>query len=263
MFLTASKCCLKRCKASTFAMHNAIILSQTRPLFLSSTTKQIRHSSSSRHDHHQKFSSFEVNPIYYSSVAATIVIIFTIRQLLFAEDAEYAIAPLEGPSMMPTILPRNGYYIIRLFDNQKTRDHIIQRGSVVVSKDPRWHTSNSEERLICKRVIALPGDTVQVHKKLEGIGKYQQQLADQGESYDKHEILEGFIWLEGDNPSWSIDSRNYGAVHSNLVIGQVIAQAWPLKASPFITRNQPALETNGYAGSESPFPSKVIPRKSL
>jgi len=37
----------------------------------------------------------------------------------------------------------------------------------------------------------------------------------------------GRIWLEGDNPFGSTDSRDLGAFESGAVVGRVVARLWP------------------------------------
>ena len=35
-------------------------------------------------------------------------------------------------------------------------------------------------------------------------------------------IKNGHVWVEGDNPSNSLDSRSYGSVESGLIVGRVV-----------------------------------------
>jgi len=42
-------------------------------------------------------------------------------------------------------------------------------------------------------------------------------------------VPDGHVWLEGDNPKNSRDSRSYGAVPLGLLHGKVIFKLWPLK----------------------------------
>ena len=41
-------------------------------------------------------------------------------------------------------------------------------------------------------------------------------------------VPEGHVWLQGDNLSNSIDSRNYGAVPEATLKGRVLARVFPL-----------------------------------
>jgi len=42
-------------------------------------------------------------------------------------------------------------------------------------------------------------------------------------------VPDGHVWLEGDNPKNSRDSRSYGPVPLGLVDGKVIFKLWPPK----------------------------------
>ena len=48
----------------------------------------------------------------------------------------------------------------------------------------------------------------------------------------------GHMWLEGDNPSNSTDSRSYGAVPQAMLQGRVWLKLWPLTQFGRITREQ-------------------------
>jgi hypothetical protein len=41
------------------------------------------------------------------------------------------------------------------------------------------------------------------------------------------QVPTGHIWIQGDNPTHSLDSRQYGPVPLALVKGRVLAQVWP------------------------------------
>ena len=49
-------------------------------------------------------------------------------------------------------------------------------------------------------------------------------------------IPDGQIWVEGDNPWNSSDSRNYGAVPASLIVGRVLGRVWPLRGSALMER---------------------------
>ncbi|KAA8494283.1 Mitochondrial inner membrane protease subunit 1 [Porphyridium purpureum] len=107
-----------------------------------------------------------------------------------------------GASMAPTIAETGGDYV--LLDKMSHRLHGVRKGDVIVARcpyDPRLD--------ICKRVVAVEGETVQRGRKQVYIPK-------------------GHIWVEGDNKSNSNDSRHYGAVPLGLVFGHVRYRVWPL-----------------------------------
>lgn len=41
--------------------------------------------------------------------------------------------------------------------------------------------------------------------------------------------LHGGLWLEGDNPDESTDSRSYGWVRPDALLGRVVGRYWPLR----------------------------------
>ena len=41
------------------------------------------------------------------------------------------------------------------------------------------------------------------------------------------QVPAGHVWIEGDNPTHSLDSRQYGPVPLALIRGRVLVQVWP------------------------------------
>jgi len=74
----------------------------------------------------------------------------------------------------------------------------IRQGDIVILRHPRQPQTS-----ICKRVLALPGDTV-----------WRDDL--------ELMVDEGKMWVEGDNKKMSIDSRDFGLVPIGLVQGIVV-----------------------------------------
>ena len=87
----------------------------------------------------------------------------------------------------------------------------VSVGDVVVVHHP------SRKGTVCKRVLGLPGDQV-LHRH--------------GLLY----VPDGHVWLEGDNPANSSDSRNYGPVPAALIVGRVVARLWPLRGQAWMIR---------------------------
>lgn len=84
----------------------------------------------------------------------------------------------------------------------------LQRGDVIILNHPE------REGTLCKRIIGMPGDLI---VRLDG------------GSTDTNPVPPGHIWVEGDNPNNSKDSRAYGAVPASLTVGKVICRLWPLR----------------------------------
>jgi signal peptidase I len=115
----------------------------------------------------------------------------------------------------------------------------ISVGDVVVLQHP--------DRIgtVCKRVLGLPGDVVTkpttrrgASRMLTHEGHVQTNLAilKRRRSAAVVEIPDGHIWVEGDNPWNSSDSRDYGPVPANLIMGRVLFRVWPLRGSALMER---------------------------
>lgn len=82
----------------------------------------------------------------------------------------------------------------------------IQRGDLVILKSPII-----PERIVCKRVIGLPGDIVCV----DPTGEYAPST--------EHVVIpKGHIWISGDNAPFSRDSRRYGPVSMSLIQSKLV-----------------------------------------
>lgn len=144
----------------------------------------------------------------------------------------YLIQPffVHGASMEPNF--SNGQYLI--IDEISYRFSDPQRGEVVVFRYP----PNPSQYYI-KRIVGLPGETVEikdgrvvVYNKniLEG------RILDESSYLPKDIITLGNIKIElkeneyfvlGDNRRASSDSRRWGELSKEYIIGQVWIRAWP------------------------------------
>jgi mannose-6-phosphate isomerase len=113
--------------------------------------------------------------------------------------------------------------------------HGIHRGDIVVFKPstPRWVAAVGSEDVV-KRVIGLPGDTVQC---CDAQGRVVRNGVPLNESYiyqDNHmafgpvKVPDGELWVMGDHRSDSADSRYNGPIKKSDVIGHAFFRVWPL-----------------------------------
>jgi inner membrane protease subunit 1 len=84
----------------------------------------------------------------------------------------------------------------------------LQRGDLVTLKSPL-----DPSRIICKRLIGLPGDVVCV-----------DPTGTLAPSTEHVVVPKGHIWIAGDNAAASRDSRMYGPVSLSLVRGTLVAR---------------------------------------
>ncbi|PIX71764.1 signal peptidase I [Candidatus Roizmanbacteria bacterium CG_4_9_14_0_8_um_filter_34_12] len=136
---------------------------------------------------------------------------------------------VKGASMEPTFL--SGEYIFTSKITYKFRP--MQKGDVVIFKSPK----NPDIEYI-KRVMGLPGDKVLVQNSEVYING--QQISENYISAKTNlweggflkegvtvTIPDGFIFVMGDNRPRSSDSREFGPININSIIGQVFYRYFP------------------------------------
>jgi signal peptidase I len=103
------------------------------------------------------------------------------------------------------------------------------RGDVVVFHNPR----NTNEDYI-KRIIGLPGDTVEVHDASVYINgelmaeDFPHNYIPQGEYMPPVTVGDGQLFVMGDNRPNSSDSRVFGPIDQDLAVGKAWLRIWPL-----------------------------------
>ncbi len=129
---------------------------------------------------------------------------------------------VDGVSMQPTLAEGDWLLICRVVDAQK--------GDIVVT-----NTHNTQNARIIKRLIALPGDTVDIDFEtgvvtVNGVALDEPYLADRsaarGDVTFPLTVPEGCVFLLGDNRMNSMDSRysEVGCVPQADLIGPVITR---------------------------------------
>lgn len=138
---------------------------------------------------------------------------------------------VSGDSMYPTF--KNGEYILTNLIALRTNG--IQRGDVIVFIAPPDH-----EKDFIKRVIGLPGDTVELEngyvylngKELNESAYLHNDVRSYGGAFLKDDqpytVPQGDYFVMGDNRPFSSDSREWGIVAKNMVIGKSFFVYWPL-----------------------------------
>jgi signal peptidase I len=139
---------------------------------------------------------------------------------------------VKGASMEPNFHDRE-YLII---DEISYRFNEPQRGDIIVFRYPR-----DPQEYFIKRIVALPGETVQV--KDNGVYIFDKEHP-KGFKLDESYLPNGVItvaysedkvavddkqyFVLGDNRQASKDSRSFGVVDKSFVIGRVFFRGWPL-----------------------------------
>ncbi len=109
----------------------------------------------------------------------------------------------------------------------------VEHGDVVV-----FHTTmkdeNDEDKNLIKRIIAIPGDTIEIREGyvyLNGEKIDEPYVAEQGISGDMDALVvpEGKFFAMGDNREVSQDSRDpaLGCIDEDEIVGKVVIRLFP------------------------------------
>ena len=138
---------------------------------------------------------------------------------------------VRGQSMEPNFY--QGDYLI--IDELSYQFRAPQRGEVIVFKYPQ----DPSQRYI-KRIVGLPGETIAIQEgkvfisqdgvdqPLEETGYLSQVVQTSGDIQITLNKEEYFVL--GDNRSLSADSRRWGTLPEENIIGRVFLRAWPFAA---------------------------------
>lgn len=132
---------------------------------------------------------------------------------------------VDGSSMEPTF--QDGDYVI--VNKLAYRSGELERGDVVVFPFPL----NKEEDFI-KRIVGLPGDKLEIIRGdifLNGTRINEPYLLSDARG-DMAEIIvpQGTVFVMGDNRNDSSDSRVWGPLAIDEIIGKAIYRYWPFNA---------------------------------
>ncbi len=136
---------------------------------------------------------------------------------------------VKGSSMEPTF--HTGEYILTSKITYKFRKP--ERGDVIVFKAPK----NPDVDYI-KRIIGLPGDTVLVKNGnvfVNGVQLNEPYISAATNTWDGGfiqegvplKVPEGYLFVMGDNRPRSSDSREFGPIPEDSIIGQVFYRYYP------------------------------------
>jgi len=129
---------------------------------------------------------------------------------------------VEGYSMEPTLYGHQRLIIEKLSYHL----HQPKRGDIVVVRVPQY------DKLLIKRVIGLPGETLEIRNGVVYIdGKPLDEPYVNGKprgSYPPTVIPEGYVFVMGDNRNNSNDSRAFGPIPIEDIVGHAWMRYWPL-----------------------------------
>ena len=113
------------------------------------------------------------------------------------------------------------------------------RGEVLV-----FHNTDLPSEDFIKRIIGLPGDSVEVHGKQVFVnGKllpepFNHNVPDDNYAFGPVTVEDNTLFVMGDNRPNSKDSRVIGSIPEDLLVGKAWLRVWPLNEFGFIKHYQ-------------------------
>ncbi len=152
------------------------------------------------------------------TVVLSLVIFLLIRQVV----QNYRI---ESHSMEPNFY--EGQFI--LVNKLAYKLGAPQRGDVIV-----FHNPNNTDEDYIKRVIGLPGDTVEILNQSVLINgevltePYDMNMLRPDSYFGPYVVSPDHLFVMGDNRPNSKDSRSFGELSSDLIVGKAWVRVWPI-----------------------------------
>lgn len=175
---------------------------------------------------------------FFLELAETFVVSLAVLLLLYGVLAFPEI--VSGASMEPLLVDGNRILVEKVSKNFKP----FERGDVVV-----FHPPDNDNIDYVKRVIGIPGDVIKIDDckvyitrdaerfvleepyLYNGICTEGREKFPSGRAY---KVQEGEYLLLGDNREKSADSRSFGFIKKEQIIGKVVCIFWPFKSAKFI-----------------------------
>lgn len=165
------------------------------------------------------------NTLEWVAVLVVAVVLAVVIKAFFVQAFK-----IPSESMEPTLMPGDRVVVNKL----SYRAHDVNRGDIVVFHRPERAPSgpNTPAQLI-KRVIGLPGETITTrdsHIFIDGRRLVEPYLDPDTPTYDIDNpvtVPEGQIWVMGDNRLHSGDSRYFGPIEIDSIIGRAFFKIWP------------------------------------
>jgi len=133
-----------------------------------------------------------------------------------------------GQSMEPTLHSSQRVVIEKI----SYRFHGPRRGDVVVIDSPK------QSEMLIKRVVGLPGETVEVSNGRVLVDgeplKEDWSVKLGGGSYGPHTVPPLHVFVLGDNRGASNDSRSFGPVPIEHIVGHAWVSYWPPEEIGFV-----------------------------
>lgn len=162
--------------------------------------------------------------------------IFAVVVVILMFTFVFRIVGIDGRSMVPTLQNADRVIISNLFYTPKTGDIVV----LDTSEDMIFFNGKQYSKPLIKRVIATGGQTVKVEDISEG---KQRVLVDgvplqedyinfmtvpKSPSQSEITVPEGSVFVMGDNRGESLDSRVFGCISEDSIVGRALFRIFPI-----------------------------------
>jgi signal peptidase I len=197
--------------------------------------------------------------LIFALMIAALVVVFIVQPV-----------KVEGTSMLPRLHDGERIFVNKLIYYDEFRwAPKIERGDIVVF----WFPDDPSKSYI-KRVIGLPGDTIEVHEGIVRVNGrdieetyLDPRLNLSHRSQAPIYVRPNYYFVMGDNRDNSSDSRIWGLVPKKYIYGKALFRYWPLTEASVIHHEdinpppgakppgfQPDFQDNSTMGEPTPQP---------
>jgi signal peptidase I len=151
---------------------------------------------------------------------------------------------VDGPSMETTLQNKDRLIVYKLpktISKITRKPYVPKRGDIVIfTRNDSLEFGATKPRQLIKRVIALPGEKISLKNNIytvynkENPKGFNPDKADYGKvivstpgEITEQSIPEGSIFVSGDNRPNSLDSRSFGPIPLDDVIGKLALRVYP------------------------------------
>jgi signal peptidase I len=161
--------------------------------------------------------------LIFALMFAVLVVVFVVQPV-----------KVEGTSMLPRLHDGERIFVNKLIYYGLPK---LSRGDIVVFWPP-----HDPSKSYIKRIIGLPGETVEVHEgriRINGRELEEPYLDPQLNLSHMNQqpviVKDHYYFVMGDNRDNSSDSRFWGLVPEKYIYGKALFRYWPLSSASLIT----------------------------
>jgi signal peptidase I len=182
----------------------------------------------------------------WRNVASTLAILIAAPLIaLFLTAFVFQSYEVDGLSMYPTLGDHDRLIVLKTgktWARLTHKNYVPQRGEIVVFHRKGLYSFNEDlDKQLIKRVIALPGERVVVKQGMLTVFNSQHPNGfqpDKEAAYGKDIVTtpgdgefivgDGQVFVSGDNRGNSFDSREFGPINGDEIVGTLALRIFPL-----------------------------------